>query len=383
MPNLELQPTFIQMPALAEMGAPAPAPAPDPSPVPGFPDMGGDGPAFPGMSGDGPAPTLTAPPGMIPGVPGSDGASAPVATDWMNPGSNGPAVDTTNELPPVTTAPRAVRRDDGGMMMIYFWVALVPYAIFMTIIAVILYFKQPVERNPLDPMPDVMGERPGASKAKDKSKKGSTIIFDRVPPDYKLMDKSKVALGDTIRLGDLEVTPTKVEQKHVVFKERSRRFDPTPATEDSLVLHVTLKNVSDEWCWYPTDPAFDAAWKPGQPLTSRPYTFLELVDKRDENNKRFFGGAFEWPPVRRQGEAPILEYVEGQEEHDKELCPGESMTTVFFTDPKDDVTNFLSSYRGKLVWRLHLRRGVVTVKDDKNVSTTGVIGVEFNKDDIK
>jgi carboxymethylenebutenolidase len=71
-----------------------------------------------------------------------ESVTAPVGADWMNEGSAGHAVDSPHDLPPMTTAPRRPPRRDDSMFMIYFWVAFVPYAVFMTIIAAILYFKK-------------------------------------------------------------------------------------------------------------------------------------------------------------------------------------------------------------------------------------------------
>jgi hypothetical protein len=375
MPNMQLEPTFFQVPAVQDPAINAPTQQAPVQPLP--------------AGTDGLPPTMPAP---LPS-PATDGAFVPPTIDWQTQaGTNGPVAEEApaTDLPPVSV-PRSPVSKRSDMWIIYFWVALVPYAIGMTVIAVILYFKQPVDRDPLERMPDVYEKRDvekwkGGGRGKDKVR---TMIHERVPPDYKLSAKQHVALGNTIRLADLEITPTRVEQKRVVIQARNRPFRPEQGEKDSLVLHVTLKNVSEEWCWYPNDPYFDRQWKQRDDPngTSKPYTFLDLVDRKEWDSKRFYGGGFEWPQRLQAGEGPTFWYIQGQENHDKKLCPGEEMKTVFFTDPLDDVPEALSAYHGKLVWRLHLRGGVVPVKtrtgEEKLCSMTGVIGVEFTRDDIK
>jgi hypothetical protein len=377
MPNLELQPTFIQMPAGPEMQpALVPAPVPVPAAYPQLLEGGADAAAH--------AMTAT----FAPQVP-ADGAFATPTSDWPATGANVPAVETDQDLPPISV-PRSptMRQPASSTAMMYVWLCLVPYAIFMTIIAGVLYYKQSTAPDPanklLEQMPDVVGDRPGAQPAKDKKKtQRSTIIHDRTPPDRPLPENAVVGLGETKRLGDLEVTPESVERKKVVYRERDRNLLPQTETRDSLVLHVTLKNVSNDWCWYPTDPAFERTWNEKKNVvTDKPYMFLDLVDKKEPENRRFYGSAFDWPQIKQGGIAPRKEYVEGQEEHEKLLCPGEEMKTVFFTNPADDIPEHLATYNGKLIWRIHLRRGVIKL-NDRLVSTTGVVGVKFSKDEIK
>jgi hypothetical protein len=55
---------------------------------------------------------------------------------------------------------------------------------------------------------------------------------------------------------------------------------------------------------------------------------------------------------------------------------------VIVTEPKDQVPSMVRTHKGKLLWRVQLRRGLVRL-DDQNASVTAVIGVEFDKDQIQ
>src|SRR5205807_40250 len=113
------------------------------------------------------------------------------------------------------------------------------------------------------------------------------------------------------------------------------------------------------------------------PADKEPYTVL-----RFEKN-RFFGGPAAYRP---QGKDPELkkyldEYVKGQD-FDKILAPGEELTTFVCTDPSDpDLMPAVNKYKGDLLWRVHVRRGTVTV-EGRRIPCTAVIGVKFSTADI-
>jgi hypothetical protein len=114
-----------------------------------------------------------------------------------------------------------------------------------------------------------------------------------------------------------------------------------------------------------------------------PYTYLE----HPTTGKRYCG-PFQWRrseqlrlPAHLAGRDQAY-YAEGQEENHKILQPGEAMKTVILTDPKDQVPNQLRNYRGPLLWRVQLRRGLVVYKE-KEHSVTAVIGVHFDRDEIQ
>lgn len=364
-PAPTLEPTFIQLPAVPDLAPTVPGNTIPLSPAP-FSDPLATAPA-----------SAFAPTQAETNLPQGD-AYVGATTEWQSPSSNGPAVmEAPPPAPaPLTTVPRTARRDDsGGKFMIILLINLISYSIGVTAILIYFYFNQRTVVHPLRDLPDVPAQNPGVNKGKEKK---VNQVFQRVRPEIALPEDQHVPLGQTIRIGAIEVTPERVEQKRVIHKYRNRGFNPEMAQEDSLILHLKLKNVSEDNIFYPTDPAFERKWKEGDPESAKPYTFLDMVDKQ----KRFFGGANRWPLPRVAGEEPAREYVEGQENDEKPLYPGEERKTVMYTNPEDRVADYLRGYNGRFVWRVQLRQGLVKV-EEREISASTVIGVTFGSDDIR
>jgi hypothetical protein len=197
-------------------------------------------------------------------------------------------------------------------------------------------------------------------------------------PDQELPSRLHVSLGKSIRVGDIEVTPTNVERRRIRFKQEGGEIDPTD--QEALALHLRLRNVSDDVYFKPLDSYFDRRWKLSKPAGIMPYTFLTLGDKR------FFGGPLDWQPHTmakgdRFREPRML--VVGQD-LDKELGPGEEMNTFICTDPQDRATATLEKLKdkGPYLWRVQVRRGLVQV-GDRELSASAVVGVEFNRADVQ
>jgi hypothetical protein len=224
----------------------------------------------------------------------------------------------------------------------------------------------------LEVLPDYPADTPGATRKEQASR-----VIERVPPDTRLPDKLRVSLGRSIRLGDLEVTPLRVEMLKVVFCSEAPHVNPEPSRDDALVLTLRLHNVSEDDYFVPTDPAFTAQWREGE---AKPYTFLEV------GPQRFYGGPFPWQPRGRRGayrDPDPREYVRGQEDDARILKPNQERTTVVCTDPADHaVAAAVRDYEGTLVWRVRLRRGLVAV-GDREVSSSGVIGVQFDARQVR
>jgi hypothetical protein len=109
-----------------------------------------------------------------------------------------------------------------------------------------------------------------------------------------------------------------------------------------------------------------------------PYTYLEVPT----TGKRYCS-PFKWNPRMSKGRnaAGGEEFIEGQEEDNKVLQPGEQVSTCLLTEPADQVPNALRNYKGKLLWRVQLRRGIVNYKE-RDFSVSTVIGVRFDKSEI-
>ena len=259
---------------------------------------------------------------------------------------------------------RVTARASSGWVTIAVIVPLISYAILATILIAVLYARLKNQVHPLEALPDLEGDNTGARKL---------AIRDRVNPTMDLPDKLKVALGNTIRIGDLEVTPTRVEQKNIRYLYPNPNTAPNDSSKPSLVLHLQLKNVSDNVAFKPTDPVFLKEWQERQ-VSGRPYTFLDM------GNRRFSGG-----PIRWQGDRPPRKRADWSidgHNPDRELKPGDTMTTIVCTHPDQNAPSYLGSHQGKLLWRVQLRRGLVQLRN-REVSATAVIGVEFSKADIK
>src|SRR5205085_796639 len=94
-------------------------------------------------------------------------------------------------------------------------------------------------------------------------------------------------------------------------------------------------------------------------------------------NRRFYGGPLPWRPARPE---ESTRKIEGQTY--KALRPGQQFQSFVCTDPEDHLGKFLAGYHGQLLYRIQIRRGLVSV-DDKEVSATAVVGVEFAERQIQ
>ena len=262
-------------------------------------------------------------------------------------------------------------------------VVLIPYSIVVTawaILFTVLYFNRQPPIHELEMLLD-LGNPPAKRVGASPTPVLSVRSYDRVKADAPLPAHLVTALGKTIRVGDLEVTPVSVEQKRVLFKDRTGRHQSEMAQHESLVLSLQLKNVSKDVEFRPTDVYFDHKWKDGNnPPNIMPYTYLEVPS----TGKRYCG-PFKWDPVKNRKLPPHAagseEYIEGQEQDNKVLQPGEEVKTAILTDPDDQVPNELRNYSGKLLWRLQLRRGLVIYKE-REFPVAAVIGVRFDKAEI-
>jgi S-adenosyl-L-methionine hydrolase (adenosine-forming) len=241
-------------------------------------------------------------------------------------------------------------------------IPLISYAVLATI-AVIVLLMRSQSPDPLERLPDLEGQFKGA-----KHNKHGGILYERIRPDAPLPARLRARLGERLRVGDVEIHPEKVELRKVYILQPG--FEPESGTNASLVLHFAVRNVSEDTLFSPTDPFFDrrsSAQSPG----GAPYTCLEIGEHR------FYGGALNWTPGRPEGTGEV---IDGQ--HYKILEPGEELATQVCTDPEVPVPQALEGYRGPLLWRIWLRRGLVQI-GDREVSATAVVGVEFRDSDIR
>ncbi len=263
--------------------------------------------------------------------------------------------------------PRVVAaRGSSGWLTVALIVPLISYSILATILIFILYqqkesLKQSLP-HPLEMLPDLEGDNVGARRV---------TVYYRTQPDIALPANLRVGLGESLRVGDLELTPLRVEQ--AVIGLTSPGGGANTQRHKSLVLHLRMKNVSENVAFKPTDPEFQRAWDATR-VSGMPYTFLEMGDRR------FYGGPIRWTPDNPTGRRADVT-LDGAN-LDRELRPGESMQTFVCTHPELKAADHVAKHAGKMLWRVQVRRGLVRVKD-REVSATAVVGVEFTRDDIQ
>jgi hypothetical protein len=290
------------------------------------------------------------------------------APAFIAPGIEAPASAVSESAPsfaPPSFAANLPRRAfptgmRSGLFLALVIIPLISYSVLATIAILILYLRPP--QPSLDFLPDIDGDLRGA-----KHQKRSALTYERLEPDSPLPDRLKVALGRSIRLGDVEVTPERVALRRVKVRHPDLSVSEMPG--ESLILYVRFKNASGDVVFSPTDPYFDRLHKSSQ--DSKPYMFLEIA------GQRYYGGALPWSPGARLEERPIIEGQVFQV-----LQPGEQLSTLVCTDPDAEVGKALAGFRGKLVWRIQVRRGLVRASE-REVPATAVIGVEFTNADIE
>jgi len=247
-----------------------------------------------------------------------------------------------------------------GLFLALVIIPLISYSVLATIAILILYLRPP--QPSLDFLPDIDGDLRGA-----KHQKRSALTYERLDPDSPLPDRLKIALGRSIRLGDVDVTPERVALRRVKVRHPDLSVSEMPG--ESLILYVRFKNASGDVVFSPTDPYFDRLHKSSQ--DSKPYMFLEIT------GQRYYGGALAWSPGVRLEERPIIAGQVFQV-----LQPGEQLSTLVCTDPDAEIGKALAGFRGKLIWRVQVRRGLVRASE-REVPATAVIGVEFTSADIE
>ncbi|HEY8503998.1 MAG TPA: hypothetical protein VIL46_05410, partial [Gemmataceae bacterium] len=220
---------------------------------------------------------------------------------------------------------------------------------------------------PLETLPDLFGEYPPADRKK--------LSHEKLPaPTSALPRRLIVPLGRTVRVHDLEITPLRVsEQERYLSESKEGKPEQAVFPGPALALHLRLKNASREVYFHPTDPAFNRRYDPeedGPP----PYSYLRVGDDR------YYGGPFDWP---RKG---ARAYTPAQASDDRPLGPGEVRETVILSPPRtrfEDPAGRATSYTGgTMIWRVHLRTGLVSV-GGRDYPVTSVIGVEFRNSDIR
>lgn len=285
-----------------------------------------------------PDPMMSLPTEQIPpsvAVTGALTVSAEAAHDApANPFADAPAAPGSGAESELAV-PRQRPLYDRGTGMLIALIFLVPYAIITTLFVVYLLMTSN-RSHPLDVLPD------------PDAKQGAPRKAWRVDAKSPLHAHQMTPLGQTLKVGDLAVTPERVAVR-----------------EGNLVLRLRVKNVSTGWAFNPISDRFlRVVDGPG----GTPYTFVEspTVD-------RLYGGFVEW-----------FKGAPGREKRtdDGELAPGQSEVIEIMTmDKYQRHVEHLLQGGAPFVWRVQLRRGPVEYRG-RPISATTIVGVQVKRSDV-
>jgi DNA-directed RNA polymerase subunit RPC12/RpoP len=289
-----------------------------------------------------------------------------------SPPSSETAAQSTEPDPLASAIPKPQIRPpayQGGWVIALLIVPLISYSILATIAVIYLRFVQtPVTQqpHPLEMIPDLEGENPNARHVK---KKVSVNFHGR--QELELPPSLRTTLGQSIRVGDLEVTPLRVALRPIEFVIPGYRPDRSHA--DSLVLTLRLKNVSRDAAFHPLDPYFVRRWKeiPGESKSGMPFTYLTV------GKTHFYGG-----PIGAAEREERRESIKGQK-LEQELGPGEELETFICTSPDDGVREAVERASQPMLWRIQVRRGFVQTPNRGELSASAVIGVVFTREEVE
>lgn len=305
------------------------------------------------------------------------------ANPWDGPAPKGAEAEPLgDELPETKTpyVPRERASAGGGGGGIFVWILLL-YSAAATAGVAYLYFNRVKESDkvnetntqgahPFSAIPDLYGHFDAAKRKEVVRPKGMPEAKLDVPENL------RVTVKNTLPLGVLEVTPTRIEYKQVQrFDKKAGKaaFESKTLPRPLFLLHLRVKNTSDDVVLHPTDPAFNAIYR-----GEMPYTGIFA------GGKMFMGGPWQWPDSQYE-----RQYVEGQENDDKPLGPREERDYVIASIYSENILAHLGTLKEgeTAVWHVQLRRGFEAWKDqagqEKEVPVSSVIGVPFTLADVK
>ncbi|MCS7021446.1 MAG: hypothetical protein NZ703_05265 [Gemmataceae bacterium] len=242
---------------------------------------------------------------------------------------------------------------------------LAAYALLATLAAVYgLFFRTTTlpPTHPLAAIPDTFGEYDPASRKK---------VAVRIPLTGPLPDELLAPLGGTITVGQLRIEPLRVEERPLRLITESTQEKREQLTPPALVLYLKLTNISTDLQFQPVDPAL-----------IRKATQLEQQDQFNGTRLQigrqvFVGGPLEWP--FRPG---IRRYEAAQAQHHQPLQPGEAREFAICSPADSQLRQALRNAPEQLLWRIHLRTGILHYKD-REIPITSIIGVSFSRSDIQ
>lgn len=245
--------------------------------------------------------------------------------------------------PPAVEAPPVIAQRGVPRRL---FMMVVGYAVAVTLALIWLYLTRG-RRHPLESLPDIAPKQQGYL----------------IPEDTSLPYGHTLKLGQTGRYGSLEITPLKVTRgpATVAFVDNGDSFRTEGAV---LKLWLRIRNVSAE--------------QTVQPFGRR----LHLMRGHPKGRSREAANTFVCRADDRTKEGDlILPYnlrtdlkLKGQQ-LERKLKPGEEYTTYIATAEEG-----LDRLQGKLVWRVHFRKGY---NPDSGHGVTTLIDVVFDSAEIQ
>ena len=221
---------------------------------------------------------------------------------------------------------------------------LFTWASVATLVAGLLWTMRPEQRSPLEDLPD------------------NGVLKDGiVSPLERLSSRELFDLGETKRIGALEITPLEIAYRPVTMLPDRNRTDPV------FVLKLRIRNASRDEVFCPTDPAFF------YPDPSKKLAGLEVFD-RNGYTYTFIQPAAQPNDLVLPHDVPYEQGISVDGQRFETLEPGQVIETIVISreGAKDRLT-------GKAVWRVMLRKRMR--KPGKGIAT--VIGVRFGTDDVR
>jgi hypothetical protein len=253
---------------------------------------------------------------------------------------------------------------------------LVPYAIVATIGIAYLFQQRLRQKEPhiLESIPDqglyedfLDGRRHEVIQSLDKAgeKTSNTKI---IPPNEPIgQEIPALKLGETRRIGQLEITPQLVAKQPLRYALRAGK--PDVAGEEALVLKLQVKNAGNV-IFRPDDETFNRAFV--NDSKSPVYTYLEM------GNDRYYGAISD--PIHERLSFPVCE----------SLLPGEmGNITVIALKSGDGKKQAVSALKPgeQYLWRVHLRRGKEEISlstgKKRSVWLTTVVPISFQSNEVK
>ena len=351
--------------ALQPVAAPAPLPliaAPQPAPPPAVALAPVGGNPFADFDAEPTAPSTA----TVPGAPRP--APAPVAEELLDeePPPRRKKREDSDQPPEKTTRAGRPRAATGGGVNPVILYVVAGYAFLATALAVYgLFFKSGVDTgHPLSTIPDNFCEFAPAARKK--------VTKYRFPVDGELPADQRAGLGGKVAVGELEVTPVRIEKRRLKIITEPVKGQPREEVTQhpAFVLTLSIKNTSGDLDIYPMDPAFTRKGAEDD----KPITRL-VVNKQTV----FAGGWIPWPPDPDK----IKKRSEVQQKNDYEpLRPNETREYVVFTEASAAVVKAVEGAKEPLQWRVEVRRGPVALRG-KEIPVTAIVGVDFKASDVK